>query len=50
MIYIITFLDVNLQRLAYSDIYIDGEIDGVADLGIGQDINVIIGEKVYAEY
>jgi hypothetical protein len=43
------YSDVNLQRLQYTDIYVDGQVDGVEALGIGQDINVIIGEQVCTE-
>lgn len=38
--------ELYFQDLKYTDIYIDGQIDGVRNLSLGQGVNFVIGENV----
>jgi hypothetical protein len=49
-IYISMFIFCNTELyfkdLAYTDIYVDGEINGVQNLSLGQGVNFVVGENV----
>ena len=40
------FTELYFKDLAYTDIYVDGEINGVQNLSLGQGVNFVIGENV----
>lgn len=40
------FSELYFNQLANKDIYIDGEINGVKNLKLGQGVNFLIGENV----
>jgi len=38
--------ELYFSDLTYTDIYVDGQIDGVRNLSLGQGVNFVIGENV----
>lgn len=44
--YLSSISDLYFSDLTYTDIYVDGQIDGVRNLSLGQGVNFVIGENV----
>lgn len=38
--------ELYFSDLTYTDIYVDGQINGVRNLSLGQGVNFVIGENV----